>query len=75
MFIMIFFLFTNVKMPTTVGTSAEVLDKLPVPGRPSNLDNSRAKAYCAYSSCGLGLFVHFFSYFLLPLCGKWLDIG
>ena len=38
-----------------------VLGKLPVPGRPSNLDNSRARAYCACSVCGLGLFGHFFS--------------
>ena len=26
-----------------------VLGKLPVPGRPTNLDNSRARAYCACS--------------------------
>ena len=38
-----------------------VLGKLSVPGRPTNLDNSRARAYCAYSRCGLGLFGHFFS--------------
>ena len=31
-----------------------VLDKLPVPGRPTNLDDSRARAYCAYSRCGWG---------------------
>ena len=29
-----------------------VLGKLPVPGRPNNLDNSRARAYCACSRCG-----------------------
>ena len=28
---------------------AKVLGKLPVPGRPTNLDYSRAKAYC---TCG-----------------------
>ena len=28
-----------------------VLDKLPVPGRPTNLDYSRARACCAYSGC------------------------
>ena len=39
-----------------------VLGKLPVPGRPTNLDNSRARAYCACSGCGLGLFGHFFSH-------------
>ena len=26
---------------------AVVLGKLPVPGRPTNLDDSRARAYCA----------------------------
>ena len=35
---------------------AKVLSKLPVPGRPTNLDNSRARAYCACSRCGWGLF-------------------
>ena len=40
---------------------AMVLDKLPVPGRPTYLDYSRARAYCACSRCGLGLFGHFFS--------------
>ena len=33
-----------------------VLGKLSVPGRPTNLDNSIARAYCACSRCGLGLF-------------------
>ena len=36
-----------------------VLAKLPVSGRPTNLDLSRARAYCACSMCGL--FRHFFS--------------
>ena len=40
---------------------AMVLGKLPVPGRPTNLDYSRARAYCACSRCGWGLFGHFFS--------------
>ena len=31
-----------------------VLGKLPVPGRPTNLDESRARAYCACFRCGLG---------------------
>ena len=35
---------------------AKVLGKLPVPGRPTNLDYSRARAYCACSRCGWGLF-------------------
>ena len=39
-----------------------VLGKLPVPGRPSHLDYSRARAYCAYSRCGWGLFGPFFSH-------------
>ena len=51
---------------------AKVLGKLPVPGRPTNLDYSRARAFCAFSRCGWGLFGHFFlssitSHFFLPL--------
>ena len=38
-----------------------VLGKLPVPGRPTNLDNSRERAYCACSRCRWGLFGHLFS--------------
>ena len=41
-----------------------VLGKLPVPGRPTHLDNSRARAYCACSRCGRGWFGHFISYLL-----------
>ena len=41
---------------------AKVLGKLPVPGRPTNLDYSRARACCACSRCGWGLFGHFFSH-------------
>ena len=29
-----------------------VLGKLSVPGHPTNLNYSRAKAYCVYSRCG-----------------------
>ena len=29
-----------------------VLGKLPVTGRPTYLDNSRARAYCVFSRCG-----------------------
>ena len=36
--------------------------KHPVPGHPTNLDNCRARAFCAYSRCGWGLFGHFFSH-------------
>ena len=28
-----------------------VLGKLPVPGRPTNLDDSGARAYCGLSAC------------------------
>ena len=41
---------------------AKVLGKLPVPGRPTDLDYSRARAYCACSGCGWGLFGHFYSH-------------
>ena len=40
---------------------AIVLGKLPVPGRPTHLHYSRARAYCAYSRCRWGFFGHFFS--------------
>ena len=29
-----------------------MLHKLPVSGRPANLDDSRARAYCSCSRCG-----------------------
>ena len=38
------------------------MSKLSVPGRPTNLNNSRAWAYCACSRCGLGLLGHFYSH-------------
>ena len=38
---------------------AKVLGKLLVPGRPTNLDYSRAGAYCACNRWGWGLFGHF----------------
>ena len=38
-----------------------VQGKLPVPGHPTHLDYSRARAYCACSGCKWGLFAHFFS--------------
>ena len=44
---------------------AKVLGKLPVPGRPTHLDYSRARAYCACSRCGCGVFRHFFSHLSL----------
>ena len=39
-----------------------MLGKLSVPGRPTSLDDNRARAYCAYSRCGWRLFGHFFSH-------------
>ena len=50
---------------------AKVRGKLPVPGRPTNLDY---KAYCACSRCGWGLFGHFFSH-LPPLFSFSLSLG
>ena len=49
-----------------------VLGKLPVPERPTDLDKSRARAYCACSRCGWGVVWTFFlssiiSLFFLPL--------
>ena len=54
---------------------AKVLRKLPVPGRPTNLDYSRARAYCACSRCGWGVVWTFFlssiiSLFFLPQPGR-----
>ena len=48
-----------------------VLGKFSVPGRPTSLENSRARDYCACSRCGRGLFEYFFlspvfSLFFLP---------
>ena len=62
-----------------------MLGKLPVPGRPTNLDYSRARAYCACSRCvgggggGEGVDWTFFlssstPLFLLPLSGRRPDI-
>ena len=42
-----------------------VLGKLPVSGRPTNLDSSTARAYRTCSRCGWGLFGHFFSCLLI----------
>ena len=40
---------------------AKVLGKLSVPGRPTTLDDRRARAYCACNSCGWGFVWTFFS--------------
>ena len=56
-------------LPRTIAPSdyplsggAKVLGKLSVPERPTSLDDSRARAYCACSRWGGGLFGHFFSH-------------
>ena len=53
---------------------AMLLGKLPVPGRPTSLEKSRARAYCACSWCGRGWFGHFFSH-LSFLCSFSLSLG
>ena len=42
-----------------------MLGKLSVPGRPTSLDDSRARAYCACSRGGWGLFGHFFPHLFI----------
>ena len=42
-----------------------MLGKLLVPDRPTDLDYSRARAYCACGRCGWGLFELFFSHLSL----------
>ena len=39
-------------LPSTIAPPPMVLGKLPVPGRPINLDESRAMAYCAWGWSG-----------------------
>ena len=57
-----------------------VLGILPVPGRPTNSNYSRARAYCACSRCGWGVVwtffsrLSFFSLFFLHLSGRRPDI-
>ena len=58
---------------------AKVLGKLSVPGRPTSLDDSRARAYCACSRGGKGgvwtfFLSSIFSLFFLPLFGRRPDI-
>ena len=43
------------------------LGKLSLPGHPTNLDYSRARAYCACSRCGWGLFGFFALVYHFPL--------
>ena len=42
------------------GSMTECGSKLSVPGHPTSLDDSRARAYCACSRCRWELFGHFF---------------
>ena len=55
-----------------------VLGKLLVPGRPTNLDYSRTRAFCACRRCGGGCLDIFLSsiisLFFLPLSGRRFDI-
>ena len=51
-----------------------VLGELPVLGRPTSLDKSRARASCSCSRCGLGWFGHFYSR-LSFLCSFSLSLG
>ena len=58
--------------PCQSSGGAMMLCKLPVPGRPTNMDHSRARAYCACSRCGWGgldifSLVYHFSYLFLSL--------
>ena len=51
----------------------------PLPGRPTNLDYSRARAYCACRGCEWGLFEHYFlssivSLLFVPLSGRRPDV-
>ena len=61
---------------TWVVGGAMVLGKFSVPGRPTNSDNSRARANCTCSRCGWALFDVFFSRlsfsFLCPSLGDGL---
>ena len=55
-----------------------VMGNLPVPGRPTNLDCSRARAHCGCSRCGWGCWAFFLSsiisLFFHPLSGRRLDM-
>ena len=65
------------RSPVARGGGAMVLGKFSVPGRPTSLENNRARDYCACSRCGRGLFVHFFLssfFFSFSLFGRRPDI-
>ena len=52
-----------------------MLGKLPVSGRNTNMDNSRARAYCACSRCGWGVVRTLFSSHLSFLSSFSLSLG
>ena len=52
-----------------------VLGKVSVPRRPTNLDNSRARAYCACSRYGWGLFRHLSLVYLFSFLSSSLGDG
>ena len=52
-----------------------MLGKLPVPGRPTDLNSSRARAYCACSRCGWGLVGHFSLVYLFSFLSPSLGGG
>ena len=54
---------------------AKVLGKLSVPGHPTNLDNRRARAYCACSRCGWGLSGLFSLVYLFSCLSPFLGDG
>ena len=49
--------------------------KLPVPGHPTNLEKNRARAYCARSGYGWGLFGQFFLSSIISLFFLSLSLG
>ena len=54
---------------------ARVLGELPVPGHLTKLDDSSARAYCAYSRYGRGhMFFRLSFLFFLPLSWRRYDI-
>ena len=59
---------------TVWSSGAKVLGKLSVPGRPTSLDDSRTRAYCACSRCGLFFLSSILSLLFLPLFGRRSDI-
>ena len=54
---------------------AMVLGKLLVPGRPTNLDYSKARAHCACSWCGWGLFGYFSLIYHFSFLSPFLEDG